>query len=216
MSVLLRIDSSARIEGSHSRALGDHAQSLWEHANPAGRVINRDLAERSPANRCVDIIRAETIIGFQTRPEALTPALREALRLSDELIAELQSADTLMITTPIYNFSVPSALKAWIDQITRSGHTFSYRYGVYRGLVKANRAIVICAYGTREFCKGQRFADADFLQPYLQFLLSTLGVQSVDFVSAHGTTTDPKSAAAIIEKARAELDRLFARDGIPT
>ena len=203
MSTLLRIDSSARIDDSHSRALGDYAQSLWQANNPAGQTIQRNVADGS-----IEMIRAETITGYYTPPEAFTPKLTKATALSDKLITELQSADTVLITVPIYNFTVPAALKAWIDQIARIGHTFSYEDGNFTGLLNARQAIAICAYGAEGYLEGQPFAAANFLQPYLQFLLGFLGIDTVNFVSVQGTT-DPDVVIDAKAQARAHLDRLL-------
>jgi len=203
MTKLLRIDSSARLEGSHTRSLGDYAQTLWQTTNPAGEIIQRNVADGS-----IGVISAQTITGFYTPPEAMTTELVEATRQSDKLIGELQSADTLLITAPIYNFSVPASLKAWIDQIARIGHTFAYEDGNFAGLLNARNAVVICAYGAEGYLEGQPFAAANFLQPYLQFLLGFLGFETVDFVSVQGTT-DPETVAESEVQARMDLDGLF-------
>src|SRR5262245_46329995 len=126
---LLRIDASARTEGSHSRTLADGVQARWLKAHPHGRVIRRDLAVAPQAH-----IEAATIQGFYTPPEQMTPELRAATAQSDELIAELKAAHTVLIAAPIYNFSIPSSLKAWIDQVVRIGHTFAYQDGQFTGL----------------------------------------------------------------------------------
>ncbi|HGG62947.1 MAG TPA: FMN-dependent NADH-azoreductase [Rhodobacteraceae bacterium] len=208
MTTLLRIDSSARIDGSHSRALGDYAQSLWQAENPTGQTIIRNVADGT-----IEMIRAETITGYYTPPEEFTPELAQATALSDKLIAELQSADTLLITAPIYNFTVPAALKAWIDQIARIDHTFSYEDGNFAGLLNANHAIVICVYGAEGYLDGQPFAAANFLQPYLQFLLGFLGIEKIDFISVQGTT-NPDAVTAAEAQARVDLDRLLATDAV--
>jgi len=205
MPVLLRVDSSCRVEGSHSRVLGDYAESLWRASNPDGRVITRDLADGK-----IDILSGQTVAAFRIPPGELSPEQEEALQVSEALIAELKSADTLLLTAPMYNFSVSSALKAWIDHVSRNGHTFRFDNGAYRGLLKAERAIVVCTYGTAEFQEGRQFATRDFLQPYLRFLLNSLGIPSVAFAAAHGTTTDPAALEQIYAGVRATLDRVFA------
>ena len=104
MRNLLRIDSSARRIGSHTKALGDHAEALWCAQNPDGKVVSRHVGDGS-----ITLISPETITGFFTPPEQITNDLRKATALSDTLIAELQAADTLLITAPIYNFGPPAA-----------------------------------------------------------------------------------------------------------
>jgi len=205
MPVLLRVDSSCRVDGSHSRVLGDYAEGLWRASNPDGRVITRDLADGK-----IDILSGQTVAAFRIPAEDLSPEQAETLRTSEALIAELKSADMLLLTAPMYNFSVSSALKAWIDHVSRNGHTFRFDKGAYRGLLKAARAVVVCTYGTAEFQEGRQFATRDFLQPYLQFLLNSLGIPSVEFAAAHGTTTDPATLQQLYAGVRATLDSLMA------
>ena len=200
MSNLLRIDSSSRTEGSHSSQLADQAEAQWLKANPKGSVTSRHLG-RDP----VPVLSQDTITGFFTPPDALTDDMRNATALSDTLINELQSADTLLLAVPIYNFSVPAALKCWIDQITRIGHTFAYEDGAFRGLTQTRRAVVICAYGADGYLEGQPFAEANFLEPYLRFLLSFLGIEDIRFVSVQATTGDPGTVEMQTNKALADL-----------
>ncbi|HBJ92076.1 MAG TPA: FMN-dependent NADH-azoreductase, partial [Hyphomonadaceae bacterium] len=160
MANLLRIDASARIEESHSRALGDYFETAWEAANPITRrflsktpkneIVRRDLAARP-----ISHIANSTIAGFYTPPDGFTPDLYAATAMSDELIAELQATDTLVITTPLYNFSVPSSLKAWIDQIMRIGHTFSFDGENFGGLLQVKDDVIICAYGASGYLHAQ-------------------------------------------------------------
>ena len=200
MSILLRIDSSSRIKGSHSSQLADQAEALWRAANPQGQVVFRHLGQDP-----IPVLSQDTITGFFTPEDALTDEMRAATALSDTLIDELQNADTLLLAVPIYNFSVPAALKCWIDQITRIGHTFAYEDGAFRGLTRTRRAIVICAYGADGYLDGQPFAKANFLEPYLRFLLSFLGIEDVEVVSVQATTADPETVAASVGKAEADL-----------
>ena len=107
MSTLLRIDCSSRLTGSHTSHLADRAQTAWQEVNATGLVTRRHLVRD-----VIPVLSQDTISGFYTPPEAMTDELRAATALSDQLIAELQSADTLLLAVPIYNFSVPAALKA--------------------------------------------------------------------------------------------------------
>lgn len=188
MATLLRIDSSSRLEGSHSRALGDEFQSLWGTRRAGGTVLHRDLAKEP-----IQQIGQTTIAGFYTPADQMTSELHEATKLSDNLIAELQSADCILITVPIYNFGVPAALKAWIDQVVRIGHTFSYDGANFGGLVKADRAIVITAYGAAGYLNNGPLSGADFVKPYLAFLLGFLGIGDVRFVGLEATTGDAEA-----------------------
>ena len=203
MPNLLRIDSSARFDGSHSRSLGDAAEARWRAAT-GGTVMSRDLAAEPLPH-----VTATTVEGFYADPEAATLAQRAATRTSDALIAELKSANTLLITAPIYNFGVPASLKAWIDQVTRIGQTFAYEDGAFTGLVPANHAIVICAYGAGGYLNDGPFASADFLAPYLRFLLTFLGIEHVDVIGAEATTADEATVKASIDAAVNEIHALL-------
>ncbi|MFQ6548309.1 FMN-dependent NADH-azoreductase [Aestuariibius sp. 2305UL40-4] len=203
MPHLLRIDASTRTDGSFSRTLGDRAEARWRAANPGGTVTTRTITDGS-----IPPIAQDTITGFYTPPEAITDDLRAATALSDTLIAELQQADTLLLTTPIYNFTVPAALKAWIDQIVRIGHTFAYEDGSFRGLVQTRRAIVACAYGAEGYLNDGPLAGADFLAPYLKFLLGFLGIEDIQIVGIEGTTGD---LAALSQKEAQAIAAIEAR-----
>ena len=203
MTTLLRIDASSRQTGSHSRTLGDSFEAEWLSHNPGATIVRRDLvAEPLPH------IADTTIAGFYTPPEAMTADLRHATALSDTLIAELKSADLLLITTPMYNFTVPSALKAWVDQIVRIGHTFSYDGKSFTGLVTGKRAVVACAYGAAGYGDANALGSYDLLKSYLQLLLGFLGFTDVKFVSTEATTADDATVRSNSERAQGEAIEL--------
>lgn len=204
MRTLLRIDSSARGHGSHSRALGDDIERLWRNQNPAGTVVTRDLA-REP----VALIDQTTIEGFFTPQAQLTRAQKEATALSDHLIAELQRADELLVTVPLYNFGVPAGLKAWIDQVVRVGHTFNYESGRFSGLANTSCAYVACAYGAGGYLAGGPLARGDFMQPYLEFVLRFIGIDTVHVIAVEATNGDPQSRALSADEARRSAEALF-------
>ena len=143
MPRLLRIDSSSRREGSHSRQLADRVQAKWLQENPRGQVLVRDLASAP-----IPHISEATISAFFTPKQQHSVKSRKAAALSDELIGELLAADALLISVPIYNFSIPSALKAYIDHVVRIDHTFAFdpQKGLH-GLIGNKRAFVAAAYG---------------------------------------------------------------------
>lgn len=203
MSTLLRIDSSARLTGSHSRKMGDLFTAEWRAQNPGTNILTRDLA-RDP----IEQIRQETIAGFYTPAEAMTPELVAATALSDQLIAEVQSAELLLITVPLYNFGIPSSLKAWIDQVTRIGQTFSYDGSSFSGLVNCDTAVVCATYGASGYEEGGPFRAANFLEPYLGFLLGFLGISTVKFVTLQATTGDEQTVQAGMAQAESDIQNL--------
>lgn len=199
---LLRIDSSARHAGSQSRQIGDLFESLWTDRFNAGNVTRRDLASQS-----VPHIAPLTISGMFSPPEQRTPDMRVALSESDTLIAEIAAANDLLITLPMYNFNVPSSLKAWIDQVSRIGHTFDFDGQHFTGLLRGRRAFVVVAYGAGGYASGEGFAAANFVEPYLKFLLGFLGFDSVQVFNVQATNTDPANVPALREALRAEMHR---------
>ncbi len=184
MTTILRIDASSRNAdgGSVSRAISDRIEKALA-ARPGTSVMRRDLATMPLPH-----IAAKTIAGFFTPDPEMTEELRTATALSDQLITELKSADILVLTVPMYNFSIPSALKAWIDQIIRIGHTFAFDGTSFTGLLTGKKAYVACSYGASGYASGQPFAAANFVEPYLRFLLGFLGIADVMFFSVEATT----------------------------
>ena len=182
---ILRIDSSSRVENSHSRHLADYFQTVWQEKHPDTQIAVRDLVETQLPH-----LSDTAIAGFYTPPEQRSPEMKQAIALSDKLIDELQSSDVLLLSVPMYNFSVPSALKAWIDQIVRIGQTFAYDGTNFTGLVKVQRAYIICAYGSSGYVDGGAFSAMNFLEPYLQGLFSFLGIKEIKFFHLQGTTDE--------------------------
>jgi len=200
MARLLRIDCSSRLQASQSRELADLVQAKWLAGHSRGEVLVRDLA-KTPVPHIADA----TIAGFYTAADQLTPALRQATALSDALIAELVDADALLLSVPIYNFSIPSALKAYIDHVVRVGHTFGFddQRGFF-GMVANKPAYVAAAYGAAGYIGGN-LAPLNFLEPYLKTLLGFLGISDVSFFSVEGTSIDPAALAATRRSAEAEI-----------
>jgi FMN-dependent NADH-azoreductase len=201
VSTLLRIDASARSHGSQSRILGDAFEQAWLDVHNQGQIVRRDLAHESVAQ-----INAETITGFYTPADEITDSLRVATQLSDRLIEELVAADEIVVTTPMYNFTIPAALKAWIDQIVRIGQTFSYDGSTFTGLVTGKRATIAIAYGASGYAQGGSLESMDFVQPYLRALFGFLGFTDIRFVAVEATTGDKD----ILEKGMARALRSIA------
>jgi FMN-dependent NADH-azoreductase len=182
MPTLLEIESSPMNRGaSVSRDLTARFVQQWKQAHPDGTVISRDLnTSRLP------IIDAEWITASQTPEEQRTPAQRDALTLSDTLIAELEVADEYVFGVPMHNFTVPSVLRLWIDKVARAGKTFRYVNGAPEGLLKGKKAHFIIASGGK-YTAGTPMASYDFVEPYLRTMFGFLGVTDVTFVAAGGT-----------------------------
>lgn len=189
---LLRIDASARTEGSVTRQLADQVVARLA---PDGMVA-RDLTDIVPQ------IDARWLAANMTPAEDRTPDQRARLALSDAMIEELRAADTLVIAAPIYNFGVPSSLKAWVDMIARAGITFRYTEDGPEGLLTGKRAIIVLASGGTEVD-----GPIDFATPWLRHVLGFVGITDVQVVRSDRQMVD---AAASQARAEQDLSRLAA------
>lgn len=202
MPNLLQIDSSPNDAAhSFSRHLAADFARHWQEANPEGTVAVRDL----PATPLFPL-NAEWIAANYTPEAARTEAQKQALALSDELIAELEAADEFVIGVPMHNFSIPGTLKLWVDQVARAGKTFSYGSGGPAGLLKNKKATLILATGGK-YDAGTQMASMDFVEPYLRAFLGFIGVKDVRVVRASGTASarDAASRAALLGNAQAAI-----------
>jgi FMN-dependent NADH-azoreductase len=180
MPTLLHIDSSP-LESSVSRELGREFVKTWKAKNPDGQVIYRDLAASVPTG-----INAAWIQAVYTPEAARTPEQVATLALSDELISELEQANEYVFGVAMHNFSIPSVLKLWIDQIARVGRTFAYgEYGP-KGLLENKKATVLTATGG-VYVADSPLAAYDFAEPYFKAVLGFLGVTEITLVTAGGT-----------------------------
>ena len=179
---VLRIDASMRRAGSVSRALTD----AFVATLPDTEVVTRDLAEtRLPQ---ID----EAWIGANFTPAGdRTDEQTAVLALSDELVAELRTADTIVIGVPVYNFGVPAALKAWVDLVARAGETFRYTESCPVGLLENKKVVLLLASGGVGVD-----SPADFVTPYLRQVLGFIGITDVEVIAADGLATDPSKLDA--------------------
>jgi FMN-dependent NADH-azoreductase len=178
MSTLLNLDISPRGDRSISRALGKRFITHWQQQNPDGVVISRDLnASRIP------YMDNDWIAGVYAPPEVeRTSEMQQALALSTELIAELQAADVLLISTPMYNFTIPAVLKSWIDYVIRPGFTFRLAPG-WPGMLENKKAKLIVV--SRDSYQAGEVADQ--VTPVLRQALGFMGIRDVDVIRVGGS-----------------------------
>jgi FMN-dependent NADH-azoreductase len=181
MPTLLHIDSSPLYGRSVSRQLTGAFVERWKSLHPGAAVIERDLNAIS-----IPPLSAEWVGAAYTPEEARTPQQKKQLELSDTLLAELAHADEYVIGVPMHNFSVPSVLKLWIDQISRVGKTFSYENGTPNGLLVGKKATFIIATGG-VYDPQTQMASFNFVEPYLRSVFGFLGVTGSTFLTAGGT-----------------------------
>lgn len=181
MPTLLSLEISPRGDRSISRALGERFIEYWKSNNPDGQVISRDLnAARIP------YMDNDWIAGVYAPPDVpRTPEMQRALALSAELIAELQVADVLLISTPMYNFTVPAVLKSWIDYVVRPGFTFRLAPG-WPGMLENKKARLIVV-SRDSYIPGEPSEAADLVTPVLRKVLDFIGIRDVYVVRAGGS-----------------------------
>jgi FMN-dependent NADH-azoreductase len=199
---LLHVDSSALGDGSVSRQLTRAVVAGWRAAHPDLEVVYRDLAADAPPHLSPALVAA--MFG---KPEALSPAQRADLALSEALVAEFLAADAVVIGAPMYNFSVPSQLKAWIDRIAQKGRTFAYGDKGPVGLAGGKRAIIASSRGGL-YAAGAAQA-MDFQEAYLRSVLAFFGVTDVTVVRAEGVNLGPDARAQALAAAQAQAAALF-------
>ncbi|MBM7060629.1 FMN-dependent NADH-azoreductase [Pseudomonas sp. UL073] len=176
MSNLLVIESSARQQGSISRQLTDEFLVQWQAAHPSDQITVRDLAKNPVPH--LD----ETLLGGWMKPADQHSADEQAaLARSNLLTDELLAADVLVLAAPMYNFSIPSTLKAWLDHVLRAGVTFKYTETGPQGLLTGKRAYVLTT-------RGGIYAGSnlDHQEPYLRRALAFIGIHDVEFIHAEG------------------------------
>jgi FMN-dependent NADH-azoreductase len=178
MPNLLSVVSSPRGDYSISKVLTSVFVDAWKSNHPGGEVVTRDLSKTD-----LPFVDLPWIAGAYTPAEQHSPEMSKALEISNELIAELEAADHIVIGTSMYNFSTPANLKAWIDHIVRIGRTFT---ASYEGLLKNKKVTVIIASGS-VYTPGSHMASYNKETEYLQQVLGFIGLTDVTFVLAGGT-----------------------------
>lgn len=195
MSRILVIESSARQQGSVSRELTQQFIANWQAAHPADQVQVRDLAAEP-----VPHLDATLLGGWMTPSEQQSDAEKAALARSNQLTDELLAADVLVLAAPMYNFAIPSTLKAWLDHVLRAGVTFKYTETGPQGLLIGKRAFVLTA-------RGGIYAGSglDHQEPYLRQALAFIGIHDVQFIHAEGLNLGAEFSEKGLAQAKAKL-----------
>jgi len=178
---ILRIDASARKTGSITRNLADETLDRLAELG-AVNVVNRDVASGLP------FVDEDWVTANFTPAEARSDVHKAKLALSDSLVDELQAADTVVISAPIYNFGIPATLKAWVDMIARVGLTFRYTETGPVGLLQSKSAIILVASGGTPVG-----SPIDFATPYLKHALAFVGITDVTIIAADAMSQDAEA-----------------------
>jgi FMN-dependent NADH-azoreductase len=202
MSTILFLNSSVSSHTSVSRLLVEEAVSRLLEAEPGATVVHRDLGAAP-----IPHLTTTNLAGVRGVPT--TDAELAARALSDQLIAELRTADTIVIGAPVYNFSIPTGLRAWFDYVLRAGETFSYSEAGPRGLLGGKRVIVIESRGGL-YSEGPAQA-IDFQEPYLRHLLGFMGLADVAFIRAERIGFGPDAREAALIGAKEKISVFYSQ-----
>jgi FMN-dependent NADH-azoreductase len=195
MEKLLVVEASPRGEDSISRNLAKMFVEQWKTAHPGGEVVERDLAKIDLPYVNLPWLRASL-----TLTEKHTLEMKDVLRVSDELVAELLAADHIAIGTPVYNYNIPANLKSYVDHIVRKGLTLGL---TGEGLIHGKKCTVLMASGG-VYTEGSPIRDRDIATMYLRLILKVIGIEDVTFVAAGGT-----KVVDLGERSRAEFLQTF-------
>jgi FMN-dependent NADH-azoreductase len=201
---LLQINASIFSNQGQSTRLADEFVAGWRAGNPRAPVVVRNLAEDT-----VPHLDAERFGAFLAKPGERSIEQQAVVDYSDALIDELKRADVIVLGLPMYNFGVPSTLKAYIDHIARAGETFKYTDKGPVGLLTGKKAYVFAT-------RGGLYAGTplDTQTAYVRDMLRFLGIDDVEFVYAEGLAINPEQKAGALSKAQRAIERLVAPEAI--
>ena len=200
MSTLLKINASLFSTNGQSSQLAERFAAAWQASHPGARVVERDLTTHP-----VPHLDAARFTAFLVQPEARSAEQQAVVAFSDALIAELRAADVIVLGLPMYNFGIPSQLKAYFDHLARAGVTFRYTANGPEGLVTGKKAYVLAA-------RGGVYAGTpkDSQTAYVRDFLGFIGITDVEFVYAEGLNMGDESKSAALAKAHQSLAALTA------
>jgi FMN-dependent NADH-azoreductase len=200
MKTLLQINTSMFADGGQSTQLAERFVTAWRQTNPGAKVVVRDIG-REP----VPHLTAERFGAFVAEPDSRTDAQHAFVAFSDALIDELRRADVIVIGLPMYNFGVPSSLKAYFDHVARAGLTFRYAAQEPVGLLTGKRVHVFAT-------RGGAYAGTplDTQSAYVRDFLRFIGIDDVEFVYAEGLNMGVGRKQAALSVAHESIDRIAA------
>jgi FMN-dependent NADH-azoreductase len=201
---LLHLDSSVLNDNSASRVLSAKIVAQLREIHPVLDITYRDLAVDAPAHLSGEIMATRFVPAEQWNPLQKTEA-----ELTETLLQEFLGADIVVIGAPMYNFSIPTQLKAWIDRIAQAGRTFRYGENGPVGLAGGKKVIIASSRGGA-FSTSDQMRAMDFQEDYLKTVMSFLGVTDVTVVRAEGLSMGQEARANALGAAELEIGQLFA------
>lgn len=209
MKTLLAISSSPGLSHSYSRNMVHTFADNFKQKVTDAEVVVRDLGEQPTPH-----LDEATIGAFYTPVNQLTDKQKEILALSDDLIAELESADVIAIGAPMHNFSIPSGLKAYIDHIARVGRTFQYTENGPQGLLQGKKVYILTTRGGNY--SQMPMTALDHQEPYLRTVLGFIGLNDVEFIHSQGMSMGEdagnKAFNAAVESISAKVNDLIQEE----
>ena len=202
---LLHIDSSPLGAASVTRQLTGEIVKAWTAAHPGTPVVYRDLAVAPPDHLTGELMQ---VVKFRNL-EGLNERQRAELALTDGLVEEFLAAEVVVIGAPMYNFSIPTQLKVWIDRICQAGKTFRYTEKGPVGLAGGRKVIIASARGGR-YAGTPMETALDHQEAYLKAVLAFVGITEVSIVRAEGVAMGPEPRAQALQAAGLEIARLAA------
>ena len=203
---LLHIDSSPLAGNSVSRQLTERIVAQWRATHPGTTVEHLDLAVDAPSHLNSDSL------GFRLAPDApnLTDVQKRENQISEKLVSQFLAADVVVVGAPMYNFSVPSQLKAWIDRVAQAGRTFTYTEQGPKGLAGGKTVIVASSRGG-VYSTNPALAGLDHQESYLKAVFGFLGITDVQFVRAEGVAMGDAAKAQAMGAADVAIKALGSR-----
>lgn len=205
MTTILHIDSSPLGTASVTRQLTASVVEALRKADPSAALVYRDVAANPPDHLSGELLQ---VVKFRDL-DGLNDRQRSELALTDELVEEFLAADVVVVGAPMYNFSVPTQLKAWIDRLAQAGRTFRYTEKGPEGLAGGKRVIVASGRGG-VYSTNPALAGLDHQEAYLRTVFGFFGITDVSFVRAEGVSMGPDAKTAAFAKADAAIAELVA------
>lgn len=204
MTKLLVVETSPRADHSISRHMTRRFVSEWQATHSGSEVVIRDLAELD-----LPFVNVPWLQAYFTPAEQHSPEMKEIIHLSNELTGEVLAADHIVIATPVYNYNIPAALKAWVDHIVRKGMTLGFDGS---GLATGKKATVLLASGG-VYIEGSPIRDRDIATQYLRLILGVIGITNVTFVAGGGAKVvdmGEQTMAGFIDTLKPAIERAAA------
>lgn len=201
---LLHLESSPRGEQSHSRRLAHELMDALKAAHSGATTVFRDLNDPAIPHVSGEFVDAATYAVFEQRP--VTAQGQDSLRLSDELVAELQAADTIVIGFPMYNWGIPSVLKAYIDHIVRPMVTLGYDASGPMGLLTGKKMYVVSVRGGSGY-EGAR-SHTNFADTYLRLAFGFIGISDLEVIAVENQSWGGEGYRTSLEAAQTRIAQI--------